>query len=50
MQTDHFEFSVLLPILAGTQQGKCYLNDLFFKIPALYKWKKDNEEAVFVCV
>lgn len=48
MQTDHFEFSALLAILAETLQGKGYLN-LFFKIAALNKGKKGNEKAVFVC-
>lgn len=49
MQIDHFEFSALSPVLAGTQQGKCYLANLFFKIPALHKGKKGIEKAVFVC-
>lgn len=48
-QTDHFEFPALLPILAETEQGKCYLNNFCCKLSALPEGKKGYEKAVFVC-
>lgn len=50
MQTDHFEFSALLSILAESQRGKCCLNSFSFKISALLiRERKVMKRQFWVC-